>query len=233
MLKRNGRTCKVRSTVTILIVFLILLSSSTLMANGKLGIYGIRMVPRGEDAENYSRPGYGGGLHVVAPLPQVSNFLAFTGGFEFINLMSETVLVEEYPLRIEQQTDQHYIRLYAGGRVGGHGNGFIRPYAGVNLALVIYGIDMDMVVPDDHDYEDSINQDLDSENHAVFGSDITLGVDFNFWNKWNIDTGVRYLKSFSVPPQLWEGSEKIHPEYFQFYIGVGVDFSVMRKASSD
>lgn len=210
----------------------ILLWSVAVMADGKIGIYGTRMVPRGEDAENYSRPGYGGGLHVVAPLPQVSNFLAFTGGFEYINLLSENILVQEWPIRVEQHTDQHYMRLYAGGRIGGHGNGFIRPYAGVNLALVIYGIDTDMVIPDDSD-EDDLHQDVDSEYHAVFGSDITLGVDFNFHNKWNIDTGVRYLKSFSVPQQLWEGSEKIHPEYFQFYIGVGVDFHVLRKAASD
>ncbi|NQT26366.1 outer membrane beta-barrel protein [candidate division KSB1 bacterium] len=224
-----------QSQVILIAIFIVLFCASNVIAGGKLGIYFISMVPRGEDADNYSRPGYGGGIHVVAPLPQVSNFIAVTGGFEYINLMSETkeFRQELTQLRIEQQTDQHYLRFYAGGRVGGHGLGFIRPYAGMNLALVVYGIDMDVVIPDDHNYENEINQDLDSENHAVFGSDITLGVDFNFWNKWNLDTGVRYLKSFSVPEQLWEGSEKIHSEYFQFYFGVGVSFRTLRKASTD
>jgi len=222
-----------QSQVILIAVFIVLFCASNVMAGGKLGIYFISMVPRGDDAKDYSRPGYGGGIHVIVPIPQASNFIAGTAGFEFINLMSENILVQEWPIRVEQHTDQHYVRLYLGGRVGGHGLGFIRPYAGLNLALVIYGIDTNMVIPDDDDSDDDINQDVDSENHAVFGSDITLGVDFNFWNKWNIDVGVRYLKSFSVPQQLWEGSEKIHPEYFQFYIGVGVDFRVFRKANAN
>jgi opacity protein-like surface antigen len=221
--------------VRLIAAMILFLCVSNVIGGGKLGIYGIRMVPRGEDAENYSRPGYGGGIHVVAPFPQVANFFAVAGGFEYINLLSETIEFqdEQTLLRTEQQTNQHYMRFYVGGRIGGHGNGFIRPYAGLNVALVVYGIDTDIVIPDDHDSDNDIHQDLEEEYHTVFGSDITLGVDFNFSNKWNLDTGVRYLKSFSLPQQLGEGSEKIHPEYFQFYIGAGVSFRTLRSGSTD
>ncbi len=212
------------------LMFLFLFSSSA-FAGGKVGIYGIHMVPRGDDATNFSRPGYGFGIHVVAPLPQLLNILAGTAGFEIINLLSETTTYQEQTtgLRVEQQTSQDYGRLYIGGQVGGHGKGFIRPHAGLNLALVIYGIETDVVIPDDIDPENEIRQNLQSETHAVFGYDLTLGLDLNFWNKWNLDCGVRYLKSFSLPQQLYEGSEKVHPEYFQIYLGVGYSFRAIRQ----
>jgi hypothetical protein len=210
-----------------------LLSSST-FAGGKVGIYGIHMVPRGFDAKDFSRPGYGLGIHVVAPLPQLSNLFAGTAGFEAINLLSETKAYRDQVtgLRVEQQTSQDYMRLFIGGQFGGHGNGFIRPHAGLNLALVFYGISTDVVIPDDSDRENEIRQRLSDENHAVFGYDITLGIDLNFGNKWNIDGGIRFLKSFSLPQQLGEGSEKIHPEYFQIYLGVGISFTTIQEASA-
>ena len=114
------------------------------------------------------------------------------------------------------------MRLYIGAQVGGHGNGFLRPHAGMNLALIYYNISTDLVIPDDYG-DNEIRQNLDSEGHVVFGYDITLGLDLNFSNKFMIDGGVRYLKTFSVPQQLWqEDSEKIHPQYFQIYLGAGV-----------
>ena len=71
-----------------IMIFFLLFSST--FAGGKVGIYGIHMVPRGYDAKDFSRPGYGLGIHVVAPLPQLSNLFAGTAGFEVINLLSET-----------------------------------------------------------------------------------------------------------------------------------------------
>lgn len=216
-----------------LLAFSILLCfSSTVIADGKLGLYGIHMVPRGDDAKNFSRPGYGLGLHLVVPLPQKMNILAGTVGFEGINLLSETTTFADRltGLRVEQQTNQNYFRFFAGGQAGGHGRGFIRPHAGMNVAMIIYGIDTDVVIPDDHNRENEIRQDLQSENHVAFGYDLTLGVDLNFGNKWNLDGGVRYLKTFSLPQQLGDGSEKIHPAYFQIYFGAGISFRTLQKA---
>jgi hypothetical protein len=156
----------------------------------------------------------------VVPVPQLLNFFGGTIGFEGINLLSETVTFRDQVtgLRVEQQTSQNYYRLFISGQVGGHGKGFFRPHAGINLAVVFYGISTDVVIPDDEDREKEIRQKLRGEHHAVFGYDITLGLDLNFWNKWNLDGGVRYLKSLSLPQQLGEGSEKIHPEYLQVYL---------------
>jgi hypothetical protein len=228
MLRKNNRLSGQNRAIFILMIILFLFTSNAL-AGGKLGIYGIHMVPRGDDATNYSRPGYGGGIHIVAPFPQLFNLFAGTAAFEVINLLEETVVFQDQltGLRTEQQTSQNYFRLCFGGQVGGHGNGFIRPHAGLSFAIVFYGIDTDVVIPDDRDRENEIRQNLRGENHAVLGYDLTLGVDLNFWNKWNLDGGVRYLKSFSLPQQLGEGSEKIHPEYFQIYIGIGISFRVI------
>jgi hypothetical protein len=215
-----------RSFVTISILAL-LLFCSCVTAGGKSGIYGIHMVPNGNDAENYSRPGYGLGIHIVRPLKDLHNYAAFTAGLEMINLMSKTTGYSDSfsGLAVEQQTSQNYFRLFLGGQLGSHGRGMVRPHAGMNLALVFYGIDTDVVIPDDYDYENEIRQNLEWEYHAVLGSDITLGVDFNFRNKWNIDVGVKYLKSFSVPQQLSARSIHVHPEYFQIYVGFGLSFT--------
>lgn len=211
---------------TVLFIFIAFISTgfSDMIAGGKAGLYGIYMVPDGKDAENYSRPGFGLGVHIVIPAPQLANILAGTAGFEFINLLSKSIdLHDPYTrLRVEQNTDQNYMRLYIGGQVGGHGNGFLRPHAGMNLALIYYNISTDLVIPDDYG-DNEITQNLESEGHVVFGYDFTLGLDLNFSNKFMIDGGVRYLKTFSVPQQLGEmDSEKIHPQYFQIYLGVGV-----------
>jgi hypothetical protein len=190
----------------------------------KFGLYGIRMEPSRGDADDFSRPGWGGGLQVVAPLPQVHNLFAGVLGFEFVNLLSETVEFYEQPslLRIEQQTTQDYMRLYLGPRVGPHGYGFIRPHLGTNVALVFYGISTDVVVPDDYDYEQEIRQSLSQKHHAAFGWDATGGVDFNFFSRITADVGVRYLRTFNVPQQLGAGAVTIHPEYLQIYVGFGL-----------
>lgn len=218
---------KCQIAIMALVVLSIVFSDAT--AGGKVGIYLIRMEPDGKDAENYSRPGWGGGLHVVVPVPQLRNGLAGVIGFDYVNLLSETTEFRDRitGLRVEQQTSQDYIRSYIGSQVGGHGNGFIRPHAGINLALIYYGINTDVVIPDDSDRENEIRQNLRKEERWVFGYDITLGVDLNFSNTIALDGGVRYLKTFSLPQQLGENSVRIHPQYFQVYIGIGMSFRMI------
>ncbi len=208
---------------------LFLAGSSTARAGGKVGIYGIRMVPYGLDAEQYSRPGWGFGVHGVAPFPKVANIIAGTVGFEIVNLLNDTenFIDDRTNLRIEQQTDQNFYRLYVGVQVGGHGNGFFRPHAGINVALLDYRIVTDVVVPDDYNREQEIRQKLREQEKLAFGYDLSMGLDLNFSNTVALDGGVRYLKSFSVPQQLGEGSVRIHPEYFQIYISIGASFDIL------
>ncbi|MBI4547885.1 MAG: hypothetical protein HY707_07895 [Ignavibacteriae bacterium] len=220
-----------RTLKTAAIIVSLFLPLMNAAAGGKIGIYGVRMVPYGVDAEKYSDPGWGGGLHAVIPLPAASNLIAGTAGLEIINLLSEfeTFTDRSTLLRVEQHTDQTYARLYIGVQAGGHGNGFLRPHAGLNIALVYYEFRIDLTVPDDYDRERDIRQNLDQRGKAAFGYDVNLGLDLNFSNTIALDGGVRYLKSISLPQQLGEGTVRIHPQYFQIYLEVGASFEMIKK----
>src|SRR5213594_500610 len=199
-------------------------------AAGKIQLYALRMTPTGQDASRFSRPAWGGGLSVVAPLHQVHNLLAGVVGFEAANMLSQTTGTQDPQtgLRVEQQTSQDYYRLYLGGQIGPHGPGLIRPHVGSNIALVIYGISTDVVVPDDVNRENEIRQNLRSRTESGFGWDLALGTDLNFDNTVALEGGVRFLKSFGVPQQLGAGSMRVEPAYFQIYLGLGVGFGAMK-----
>lgn len=199
-------------------------------ADGKLEVFGLHMVPSDRDSKDYSRPGWGGGVQAVGPMPGTAKLLAGVVGIEVVNLLSST---KEYrdpltALRVEQQTSQNYGRLYAGARAGSHGSGALRPYAGVNLAGVWYGIDTDVVVPDDSDRENEIRQNLRTRNEFSFGWDVNAGVDVNFRDRWSIDAGVRWLHAYGVPQQLGDGAVTIEPGYFQIRLGIGIGTGMIR-----
>jgi opacity protein-like surface antigen len=196
---------------------------------GKATLHLIRMVPSGEDAERFSNPGWGGGLQLTLPVPGLAGLLAGVVGAEYVNLLSETTTTYDSQtlLRVEQQTNQYFGRFYVGPEFGPHGRGTFRPHVGANLALVLYGISTDVVVPDDINRENEIRQSLRDENKAALGYDVTLGVDINPWNKVSIDVGARFVKSFNVPQQLGAGSEPIHPGYVQGYLGVAFSLGWM------
>jgi len=217
--------------VLFVVVTLLLISIPRASATGRLGAYLIRMVPQGKDAQNFSGESWGFGLHAISPVPKLPEIIAGMAGIEVTNLLSSTTqfIDRQTGLRVEQQTDQTYARIFVGPQVGGLGKGFFRPHLGSNLALVIYDIHTDVVIPDDYDRENEIRQSLRSEIKAVFGYDFTLGMDFNINNKIALDVGARFLKSFSVPQQLGEGSVKIHPQYFQIYFSVAATFDLFKE----
>lgn len=210
----------------------ILVAGSPLTANaaGKVQVYGLRMTPTGQDASRFSRPSWGVGAAVVAPLPQVHNLIAGTLGLEIANMLSQTTAFRDGQtgLRVEQQTNQNYYRLYLGGRLGPHGPGLIRPHVGSNVALVVYDISTDVVVPDDLNRQNEIRQNLRNRTESAFGWDVTLGTDFNIHNTVALEGGVRFLKTFGVPQQLGAGSRRVEPAYFQIYLGLGVGFGAMK-----
>lgn len=193
-------------------------------AQMNLSFYGIHMDPSGQDAQDFSRASYGGGLHASFPVPRLGNFVAGSVGLELVNMLSETHAFQDSQtgFRVEQQTSQDYFRFYLGPEFGPQGNGFFRPHVGVHLALVNHGISTYVVVPDDTDRENEIRQNLSSKNRASFGYDLNAGADLNF-GKWFVTGGSRFAKSFNVPQQLGDGAVKIHPSYFQIYAGVGLN----------
>lgn len=193
---------------------------------GKAQIYLHRMEPSGQDADRFSKAAWGGGMEGMLSVPQIHHLLAFTLGFDISNLYSQTTEFRDSKtgLRVEQQTDQSYIRGYIGGRIGAHGNGFVRPFFGGDVALVYSEISTDVVVPDDVNRENEIRQNLRREGNASLGYDLRVGVDWNIANRFPVETGVRYLKSFGVPQQLGAGSVDIAPGYVAVYLAIGVNF---------
>jgi len=105
--------------------------------------------------------------------------------------------------------------------VGPHGNGVIEPYANAALALVVYGINTDVVIPDDSNRQNSINQHLRDQTEAAFGWSAGTGVNLNF-GRWGIDGGVRFLEQYGVPQQLGAGAVTIQPSYLQYRLGVSL-----------
>jgi opacity protein-like surface antigen len=195
--------------------------------SGKISIYGIYMVPRGMAAEKYSDESWGGGLRVVLPIPGIPSFIAPVVGLEIVDMLRETTEFTDRVtgLRIEQQTNQNYARFNIGLEAGPHMPFPIRPFVGVNISLVTYGIDTDVVIPDDTIREEEIRQDLSSERHWVFGYDLTLGGDINFFTHYSLGAGYRYIKAHSVPQSLGDGSVDVSPEYGQIFVEFGVMFS--------
>ncbi len=216
-----------RTSIISLVLLAMLIPFSSAYSGDRVMVYGIRMIPFGDDATGYSRAGYGGGAQLIIPVPALMDVFAGVGGIEYVNLLSKTktFIDAQTGLRTDQETSQGFLRLYLGGQVGGHGYGFLRPHAGINLALTYYSFVIDVVVPDDYNREQEIRQNLANEGKFVFGYDMTFGLDLNF-QVLSADVGVRYVKSFSVPEQLGEGSEHIYPNYFQIYIGIGVPITL-------
>lgn len=193
-------------------------------AGAKLEVYGLRMVPSNPDARQYSRPGWGAGVQGVLPLSATAELLAGVAGVEIVNLLSTTTVFQDEltGLRVEQQTSQNYGRAFVGAQMGAHGAGFLRPYGGVNVALVWYGIGTDVVVPDDADRERDIRQRLGGRDELAFGWDANAGVDLNFSDRWGVDVGARWLHAYGVPQQLGGGAVTIEPGYLQAKVGLVV-----------
>jgi hypothetical protein len=189
-----------------------------------LSLYGIHMDPYDQDARDFSRASYGGGLQGSFPVPGLGNLVAGSVGLELVNMLSETHVFQDQVtgFRIEQQTSQDYFRFYLGPELGPQGNGFFRPHVGAHLAVVNHGISVDIVVPDDTNRENELRQSVSSKNRASFGYDLNAGTDLNF-GQWFVTGGARYARSFNVPKQLGGEAVKIHPGYFQIYAGLGVN----------
>src|SRR5262249_6144030 len=199
---------------------LYVLAVPALAATPRATLYVTRLDPADRSARDFARPGWGGGVDVSWPIHGSEGMLSVISGVEAVSLLSKGKTFQDgvTGLRVEQHTDQVYGRLFLGGELGPHGNGALQPYANVALALVVYGISTNVVIPDDLNRENSINQVLRDENNAAFGWSAGTGLNLNF-GRWGIDGGVRFLKQYGVPQQLGDGAVTIQPSYVQYRIG--------------
>ena len=212
-----------------LVCGMLLFGISGSYAGGKAGLYLVYMTPYGADARNVSRPGWGIGGLIVAPVPAWNNVVAIQLGGEYVNLLDKLVSMEGDVDGVYQQfdqvTSQHYSRIYLGPRLGAHGSDFFRPYMGADLSLTIYGIGTRLVLNDPDNPGETFDKGIDSNTKVVAGFDAMAGVDLNIANSYSVDIGVRYVKSFSLPQQLGEGAVTVYPQYFQVTLGFGLSFS--------
>jgi len=202
---------------------LVALSSPALAATPRATIYGLIMDPTDKEARDYSDPGWGGGIDVSWPINGTEGLFSGIGGIEAASLYSSVKTFQDQTtgLRIEQHTDQMYGRFFLGGELGPHGNGTIQPYGNLAVALVLYGISTEVVIPNDSNLENSINQHLSDHTEAAFGWSAAGGVNLNF-GKWGIDGSARFLKQYGVPQQLGAGAVTIQPSYFQYRVGLSL-----------
>ena len=198
-------------------------AAPAIAATPRVTVYALRLDPVDRAARDYARPGYGGGVDVSWPLQGTEGLLSVLGGIEASSLLSNVKTFHDQltGLRIEQHTNQFYARMFAGGELGPHGNGFMQPYSNIAVGLVIYGISTDVVIPDDVNRQNSINQNLSSRTEAAFGWSAGAGVNLNF-GRWGIDGGVRFLKQYGVPQQLGDGAVTIQPAYAQYRLGASL-----------
>jgi len=205
------------------VAFALFVSAGAHAATPRATIYGQSLVPSNSNARDFADPGWGGGVEISWPIDGTAGMLAAYGGLEAASLFSNVKVFQDQltSLRVEQHTDQVYGRMFLGGQMGPHGNGAIEPYANLALALVLYGIDTNVVVPNDSNRENSINQHLRGQTEAAFGWSAGTGINLNF-GRWGVDGGVRFLKQYGVPQQLGDGAVTIQPAYLQYRLGVSL-----------
>ena len=217
-----------------LIGFMLLcLGIATTASADKLGGHLIYMEPNGADAEDYSDGAFGFGIHGVAALPKPFHMLGLSIGLENVELRMQQKDIQDPVtlLTVRHFIRQRYTRFYLGGELGGHGRGFLRPHIGFNFAIINYGYSITVRIPESlnpFDPGNEISQKPIDEQEWALGQDFTLGLDILVHSKAYVDVGVRYLKSYSVPQPLKyapvtvdDEPVKVHPEYFQIYIGGG------------
>jgi opacity protein-like surface antigen len=213
---RHGRPpAPSRPPIVVVALAVVALVATPVQAmDGKLGVHIVRMDPNGTDATRYTEPGWGFGVQLTATARSRtaklidSGLLAGIAGIEYVNLQAQERFIYD-PVGVSvtvERNDQYLGRLYLGPEIGGHGHGLLRPHAGANLALVLYGIS----------YGNGFG-----DHKTTYGYDFSAGLDFNPWNTVSFDLGARYVKMFGIPAQLsFETAEPIEPAYVQAYLAV-------------
>jgi opacity protein-like surface antigen len=224
----TGKRVAFLATLALTLVFLVT-SPRVAGAGGRVAVHGLRMVPQNSDAREVSEANWGAGLMGAFPLKSLGRLMAGTVGIEGVEFnTARSSGRNRFGEPYTQVITQEFYRLSAGLEVGPHGRGFLRPHAGVGASLAHYRIDNDLTYSGGFgsEYE---TVELSDESHTRLGYDLSLGVDLNVMNRFGVDGGVRYVKSFDVPQDLGEDSEKIHPDYIQIYAGVMVSFELFEE----
>jgi opacity protein-like surface antigen len=214
-----------RYAIVLMLLALAAAASPAFADTPRATLYFMGMEPADANARDFGGSGVGGGLDVSWPLHGTEGLLSVIGGFEGASFLSRVKKIQDpfTGLRVEQHTDQSYGRIFIGGELGPHGNGFLEPYANAAVAAVFYGISTTVVIPNDLNPENTITQNKGSHDEAAFGWSAGTGLILNFGH-WGLDGGVRYLQQYGLPQQLGAGAVTIQPSYLQYRLGVSLMF---------
>jgi hypothetical protein len=167
--------------------------------------------------------GYGGGADVSWPILGTQGLLAVFGGAEVSSLYSgqRSVVDTTTGDRADHDMDQLYTRVFLGGELGPHGDGTLEPYANLALGMVVYGYADEVKVT-----TGGVTRDLFISQHEVGAAwSAGAGVNLNF-RRFGVTGGVHYLRQFSWPDQLGNGTALIKPAYVQYRVGITAPFPV-------
>lgn len=199
-------------------------------AEGKLSAYASRLIPTGDGSGECGQSDWGGAIYVVFPIPLVGSIPAGVFGAEFTRFLNDSEkYVDKTGANVERKIDQDYIRFYLGFRIARQGNRSLRPFVGINLAVIDYGIGIDETIQG-YDHEVApVTQDVFDQRGTSLGFDLSAGAEMVLFNIVSIEAGSRYMRSFSPVKELGEHAVRISREYFQFYVGAGILFDVFKR----
>lgn len=217
-----ARTQRAAAAIGALLLLLVACAAPA-RADGKVVLYGLSMVPGDLSAKADPRPGIGVGAEFVEPLPRYGGLFALAGGLELVNMRStaSTVFDEYSQSSTAVISSQDFVRAYLGGQMGSHGRGLVRPYVGLNLAVIVYDYASGAAPVDGADPPVDAPSDAASMRSYGIGWDANVGVDLNIRNVWSLDGGVRYLHSDGAP-RVWTTDDfQFQSAYVQYRIGIG------------
>lgn len=220
-------------SATLLLLLLPPASAQAADISGRLALYGTHLSSTG-DVDEFTDGAWGGGLAVMAVIPGAGNLLGVDLGVEAARFEKTTIVYQPTPFdfRRELTNSQDLFRLFLGLQVGPHGHGFLQPYAAVHGTLVNHSINTTLTEPDD------VNPDLthtqtSGEGDWGTGYDLTLGTNLNFWDRFGIQGGVRYLRTFGLNEPLGDEAKTIDPEYVEVFLGASITFDYLDRLAAE
>ncbi len=179
------------------------------------------MEPGNSDARDFSKGNFGISGELEFHFVGIPDPISWAVGLDMIDMLSErTTYYEGSGLKVVQETNQEYNRLWFGPRLKSHSSAFFRPYIGIHGALIYNVIETNLVVPDDNDPNNETRQKLASDSELFFGYDVSAGLEMKVSKEWSLDLGMKRLETFGVPQQLSFGDVTVHPSYNLYYVGV-------------
>jgi len=174
------------------------------------------MVPENEEARLISNGNWGLSGEIEFHIQGIPDYISWAAGLDWVDMLTEESLVWVPPgVWITRQTDQVYYRFWFGPRLRSHNKGFLRPYAGANIAIIYYSYETWFL-----DFSGQSRILIASDGEFALGYGIDGGIEIRTASTWSLDLGAKLLRTFGEPRQLSFDSVTVQPSYLMYYLGV-------------